>query len=164
MYILFHITQTGAVEELYGTRYQSDSFSLINVGSGFQCLRSFFPQTGNIFSHLAWSLFSHPGCIHFFTPCPVTLYIPGCIHLITSWLYTFSTFWLYAFFHTLPGHIIHPGCIHFFTPCLVPFFTSLAGHSAFCGALSLLSVRFIKEKEATLVIVSTNTVSFCSCV
>jgi hypothetical protein len=31
-----------AVEELYGTRYQSDSFSLINVGSGFHCLRSFF--------------------------------------------------------------------------------------------------------------------------
>ena len=31
-----------AVEELYGTRYQSGSFSLINVGSGFHCLRSFF--------------------------------------------------------------------------------------------------------------------------
>jgi len=30
------------VEELYGTRYQSGSFSLINVGSGFHCLRSFF--------------------------------------------------------------------------------------------------------------------------
>ena len=30
-----------AVEELYGTRYQSGSFSLINVGSGFHCLRSF---------------------------------------------------------------------------------------------------------------------------
>ena len=29
------------VEELYGTRYQSGSFSLINVGSGFHCLRSF---------------------------------------------------------------------------------------------------------------------------
>ena len=29
-------------EELYGTRYQSGSFSLIYVGSGFQCLRSFF--------------------------------------------------------------------------------------------------------------------------
>jgi len=28
------------VEEFYGTRYQSDSFSLMNVG--FQCLRSFF--------------------------------------------------------------------------------------------------------------------------
>ena len=37
-----------AVEELYGTRYQSGSFSLINVGSGFHCLRSFsfsfYPQ------------------------------------------------------------------------------------------------------------------------
>ena len=31
-----------AVEELYGTRYQSGSFSLIYVGSGFYCLRSFF--------------------------------------------------------------------------------------------------------------------------
>ena len=31
-----------AVEELYGTRYQSGSFSLINVGSGFHCLRSIF--------------------------------------------------------------------------------------------------------------------------
>jgi len=28
------------VEELYGTRYQSGSFSLLNVGSGFHCLRS----------------------------------------------------------------------------------------------------------------------------
>ena len=31
-----------AVEELYGTRYQSGSFSLFNVGGGFHCLRSFF--------------------------------------------------------------------------------------------------------------------------
>ena len=30
-----------AVEEHYGNRYQSGSFSLINVGSGFHCLRSF---------------------------------------------------------------------------------------------------------------------------
>jgi len=30
-----------AVEELYGTWYQSGSLSLINVGSGFHCLRSF---------------------------------------------------------------------------------------------------------------------------
>ena len=30
------------VEELYGTRYQSGSFSLIDVGSGFHRLRSFF--------------------------------------------------------------------------------------------------------------------------
>jgi len=30
-----------AVEELYGTRYQSGSFSLINVWSGFHCLLSF---------------------------------------------------------------------------------------------------------------------------
>jgi len=28
------------VEELYGTWYQSGSFSLINVGNGFRCLRS----------------------------------------------------------------------------------------------------------------------------
>jgi len=31
-----------AVEELYDTGHQSGSFSLINVGSGFHCLRSFF--------------------------------------------------------------------------------------------------------------------------
>ena len=31
-----------AVEELYGTRYQSGSFYLINVKSGFHCLRTFF--------------------------------------------------------------------------------------------------------------------------
>jgi len=31
-----------AMEELYGTRYRSNYFSLINVGSGFHCLRSFF--------------------------------------------------------------------------------------------------------------------------
>ena len=30
------------MEELYGSRYQSGSFFLINVGSGFHCLRSFF--------------------------------------------------------------------------------------------------------------------------
>jgi hypothetical protein len=30
------------VEELYSTRYQGDSFSLIIVGSGFHCLRGFF--------------------------------------------------------------------------------------------------------------------------
>jgi len=35
-------TTVSAVEELYGTRYQSGSFSLINVGSGFHCLRSIF--------------------------------------------------------------------------------------------------------------------------
>ena len=29
------------MEELYGTRYQSGFFSLIIVGSGFHCLRSF---------------------------------------------------------------------------------------------------------------------------
>jgi len=29
------------VEELYGTRYQSGSFSLLIVGSGFHCLRRF---------------------------------------------------------------------------------------------------------------------------
>jgi len=33
--------QVIVVEELYGTRYQSGSFSLINVGSGFHCLRDF---------------------------------------------------------------------------------------------------------------------------
>ena len=30
-----------AVEEIYGTRYQSGSFSLLSVGSGFHCLRGF---------------------------------------------------------------------------------------------------------------------------
>jgi hypothetical protein len=30
------------VEELYGTRYQSGFFSLINVGSGFHCLHNSF--------------------------------------------------------------------------------------------------------------------------
>ena len=39
------------VEELDGTRYQSGSFSLINVGSGFQSLRSF-----SFFSFLAHRL------------------------------------------------------------------------------------------------------------
>jgi hypothetical protein len=29
------------VEKFYGTRYQSGSFSLNNVGSGFHCLRNF---------------------------------------------------------------------------------------------------------------------------
>ena len=36
------------MKELYGTRYQSCSFSLINVGSGFHCLRSFpFSSSSN---------------------------------------------------------------------------------------------------------------------
>jgi hypothetical protein len=34
--------ESKAVEELYGTQYRSGSFSFINVGSGFHCLRSFF--------------------------------------------------------------------------------------------------------------------------
>ena len=116
MYILFHITQTGAVEELYGTRYQSDSFSLINVGSGFQCLRSFFPQTGNIFSHLAWSLFSHPGCIHFFTPCPVTLYILAVyiFHILVVYIYShparshYTSLAVYIFSHPAWSLFSHP--------------------------------------------------------
>jgi len=44
-----------AVEELYGTRYQSGSFSLINVGSGFHCLRSF----SFFFSFLVFDVLSH---------------------------------------------------------------------------------------------------------
>jgi hypothetical protein len=40
--LLSLVHRGGAVEELYGTRYQSGSFSLINVGSGFRCLRSVF--------------------------------------------------------------------------------------------------------------------------
>ena len=37
-----HFPLLFAVEELYGIRYQSGSFSLINVGtSGIHCLRSF---------------------------------------------------------------------------------------------------------------------------
>jgi hypothetical protein len=43
-----------AVEELYGTRYLSGSFSLINAGSGFHCLRSFsfflLESTGGVIS------------------------------------------------------------------------------------------------------------------
>jgi len=39
---LMQLRRWSAVEELYGTRYQSGSFSLFNVGSGFHCLRSFF--------------------------------------------------------------------------------------------------------------------------
>ena len=30
------------VKEFYGTRYHSGSFCLVNVGSGFHCLRNFF--------------------------------------------------------------------------------------------------------------------------
>ena len=38
---LYPYKHWSAVEKLYGTRYQSDSYSLINVGSGFHCLRNF---------------------------------------------------------------------------------------------------------------------------
>jgi len=38
LYVRFH---RFAVEKLYGTQYQSGSFSLIDVGSAFHCLRSF---------------------------------------------------------------------------------------------------------------------------
>jgi hypothetical protein len=31
-----------AVEDIHSTRYQSGSFSVINVVSGFHCLRNFF--------------------------------------------------------------------------------------------------------------------------
>jgi len=55
--------------ELYGTRYQSGSFSLINVGSGFHCLQSyslfsflFFPAGG-----FAESV-SHLPLIHVISP------------------------------------------------------------------------------------------------
>jgi hypothetical protein len=41
--LMLRTTKTAPeVEELYGTRYQSGSFPLINVGSGFYCLRSSF--------------------------------------------------------------------------------------------------------------------------
>ena len=43
-----------AVEELYGTRYQSGSFSFINVGSGFHCLRSFPPPDAHPHSSIFW--------------------------------------------------------------------------------------------------------------
>ena len=43
-----------AVEELYGTRYQIGSFSLINVGSGFHCLRSFSFLTHSQHACLNW--------------------------------------------------------------------------------------------------------------
>jgi len=45
-----------ALEELYGTRYQSGSFSLINVGSGNHCLRSFSFLFFPIFLILKWGL------------------------------------------------------------------------------------------------------------
>jgi len=40
-----------AVEELCGTRYRSGSFSLMNVGCGFHCLRSFFISIFFFFSN-----------------------------------------------------------------------------------------------------------------
>jgi hypothetical protein len=45
-----------AVEELYGTRYQSGSFSLTNVGSGFYCLHS-FSFVFKVFHHIKISCF-----------------------------------------------------------------------------------------------------------
>ena len=47
------------MEELYGTRYQSDSFSLINVGSGFHCLRSF--SFFSLFALVAAIFLADPG-------------------------------------------------------------------------------------------------------
>ena len=46
-------------EQLYGTRYQSGSFSLINVGSGFHCLRNFF-----FFSYLGMLFDKHMSLHH----------------------------------------------------------------------------------------------------
>ena len=40
------------VEEFYGTRYRSGSFSLFNVGSGFHCLCSFFLYLSATTAHL----------------------------------------------------------------------------------------------------------------
>jgi hypothetical protein len=39
------------VEDFYGTRFQSGSFFLINVGSDFHCLRSFFRTCPNSSKH-----------------------------------------------------------------------------------------------------------------
>ena len=36
------------MEELYGTRYQRGSFSLVDVGSAFHCLHSFFLNNDNM--------------------------------------------------------------------------------------------------------------------
>jgi len=51
-----------AVQELYGTRYQSGSNSLINVGSGYHCLRS---VSFSFLLQLPQLLWSSPGS----TPC-----------------------------------------------------------------------------------------------
>ena len=58
------------VKELYGTRYQSGSFSLINVGSGFYYLRSFSfllgkPQTWLASYQLPLAYFLFLGCYIF---------------------------------------------------------------------------------------------------
>ena len=62
------------VEELYGTRYQSGSFSLINVGSGFHCLRSFFLLELLLYTHRKNQLCNLISCIPpkaltFSSPC-----------------------------------------------------------------------------------------------
>jgi hypothetical protein len=47
------------VEELYGTWYQSGSFTLFNVGSGFHCLRSFFFSFQAFFLHELIAFYKH---------------------------------------------------------------------------------------------------------
>ena len=74
-----------AVEELYGTRYQSDSFSFIIVGSGFHCLRSFFFSRGliyllakqsNAYCNVQLSLWSHSPLVNPFFCGTISLYRP----------------------------------------------------------------------------------------
>ena len=47
------VTKVNLVEEFYGTRYQSGSFSLFNVGSDFHCLHSFFFFLASMCSYTA---------------------------------------------------------------------------------------------------------------
>ena len=47
------------VKEFYGTRYHSGSFCLVNVGSGFHCLRNFF-----FFSYLGMLFDKHMSLHH----------------------------------------------------------------------------------------------------
>jgi hypothetical protein len=51
---------SGVVEEVYGTRYLSSSFCLINVGSGFSCLRKFFLVWWDSFTVLGTQVSSSP--------------------------------------------------------------------------------------------------------
>jgi hypothetical protein len=74
-----------AVEELYGTRYQSGTFSLIYVGSGFHCLRSFF--------------------IFFSWAHTVVLTVRGHGHLTRTYYYAYSYDWPEPYLYTISNRI-----------------------------------------------------------